>query len=82
LNIRITLVWADIWKAENPIEVTEEADKTLRDFLTYRKTLLAEHSHDNAHLLTFVGGGKGELIREWSILGTSNLVLSLERLIR
>ena len=52
LNIRVTLVWADVWKKENPIEVTEDADKTLRDFLGFRKSLLAEHSHDNAHMLT------------------------------
>ena len=57
LNIRITLVWADVWKSANPIEVSEDADKTLRDFLNYRKALLEEHPHDNAHLLTDVHFG-------------------------
>uniref|UniRef100_A0A914HPN2 Uncharacterized protein n=1 Tax=Globodera rostochiensis TaxID=31243 RepID=A0A914HPN2_GLORO len=58
LNIRVTLVWADIWREANtPIEVTEEADKTLRDFLGFRKKLLAEHGHDNAQLLTDVRFG-------------------------
>ncbi|KAL3092343.1 hypothetical protein niasHT_026882 [Heterodera trifolii] len=58
LNIRVALVWADIWREANaPIEVTEEADKTLRDFLGFRKKVLAEHGHDNAQLLTDVRFG-------------------------
>ena len=52
LNIRVILVWADIWKTKNPVEVSTEADKTLSNFLAYRKTTLDAHPHDNAHLIT------------------------------
>ncbi|KAI6201966.1 Disintegrin and metalloproteinase domain-containing protein 12 [Aphelenchoides besseyi] len=52
LNIRITLVWADIWKDGNVFEVTEESDTVLSSFLKYRKDILFAHPHDNAHLLT------------------------------
>ena len=52
LNIRVTLVWADIWEEKDAIEVSTEADKTLSNFLVYRKSVLDEHPHDNAHLLT------------------------------
>jgi hypothetical protein len=80
LNIRITLVWADTWRAENPIEVTEDADKTLRDFLVYRKSLLAEHPHDNAHLLTYICLFYQTQIPINYFLAMSDLVQSLAKL--
>uniref|UniRef100_A0A915CZK9 Peptidase M12B domain-containing protein n=1 Tax=Ditylenchus dipsaci TaxID=166011 RepID=A0A915CZK9_9BILA len=52
LNIRITLVYADIWAKADVFEVTSVADKTLSQFVAYRKSLLNEHPHDNAHLIT------------------------------
>ncbi|KAI1717260.1 reprolysin (M12B) family zinc metalloprotease domain-containing protein [Ditylenchus destructor] len=52
LNIRVTLVWADIWAKADVFEVTAAADKVLSEFLAYRKALLNEHPHDNAHLIT------------------------------
>jgi hypothetical protein len=52
LNIRITLVWADIWKDGNVFEVTDNSDTVLNEFLRYRKDKLLIHSHDNAQLLT------------------------------
>nr|CAD2123097.1 unnamed protein product [Meloidogyne enterolobii] len=32
LNIRVILTWADIWQDKNAVDVTENADGTLRDF--------------------------------------------------
>ncbi|VDK17287.1 unnamed protein product [Anisakis simplex] len=54
LNIRVVLVWADVWTETNPIEVISNSDKTLSNFLEYRKKLIKPHPHDNAHLLTNV----------------------------
>ena len=54
LNIRVILTWAGAWENKNAVDVTENADGTLRDFLGFRRSLLAKgHSHDNAQLLTF-----------------------------
>ena len=51
LNIRITLVWIDVWKTKDEILISESgADKILSDFMNYRKTI--KHSNDNAHLIT------------------------------
>ncbi|KHN71231.1 Disintegrin and metalloproteinase domain-containing protein 12 [Toxocara canis] len=52
LNIRVVLVWADVWTESNPIEVLSNSDQTLSSFLEFRKRLIRPHPHDNAHLLT------------------------------
>uniref|UniRef100_A0A915C9F5 Disintegrin and metalloproteinase domain-containing protein 19 n=1 Tax=Parascaris univalens TaxID=6257 RepID=A0A915C9F5_PARUN len=52
LNIRVVLVWADVWTQSNPIEVISNSDQTLSNFLEFRKRLIKPHPHDNAHLLT------------------------------
>uniref|UniRef100_A0A1I8BNN7 EGF-like domain-containing protein n=1 Tax=Meloidogyne hapla TaxID=6305 RepID=A0A1I8BNN7_MELHA len=58
LNVRVILTWADIWEDKNAVDVTENPDGTLRDFLGFRRSLLAKgHSHDNAQLLTDVRFG-------------------------
>uniref|UniRef100_A0AAF5PUH9 Reprolysin n=1 Tax=Wuchereria bancrofti TaxID=6293 RepID=A0AAF5PUH9_WUCBA len=54
INIRVVLVWADVWTNSNPVDVTPNSDTTLWNFLNWRKTLLKDHPHDNAHLLTGV----------------------------
>ncbi|EFO19855.2 reprolysin [Loa loa] len=54
INIRVVLVWADVWTNGNPVDVTSNSDTTLWNFLNWRKGLLKDHPHDNAHLLTGV----------------------------
>ncbi|VDK81598.1 unnamed protein product [Litomosoides sigmodontis] len=54
INIRVVLVWAEVWTTDNPIDVTSNSDTTLWNFLNWRKGLLKDHPHDNAHLLTGV----------------------------
>ncbi|XGW29466.1 hypothetical protein V3C99_008913 [Haemonchus contortus] len=52
LNIRITLVWADIWKDGDKFEVVTSGDQTLMRFLNYRKEIIRSHPNDNAHMIT------------------------------
>ncbi|VDO34405.1 unnamed protein product [Haemonchus placei] len=52
LNIRITLVWADIWKDGDKFEVVTSGDQTLMRFLNYRKEIIRTHPNDNAHMIT------------------------------
>uniref|UniRef100_A0A1A9WS33 Peptidase M12B domain-containing protein n=1 Tax=Glossina brevipalpis TaxID=37001 RepID=A0A1A9WS33_9MUSC len=60
LNIFIALVGVVIWNESNEIEITPDADVTLRNFLIYRRTkLVLEHPNDNAQLLTKVKFEKG-----------------------
>ncbi|MCP9256932.1 Disintegrin and metalloproteinase domain-containing protein 12 [Dirofilaria immitis] len=54
INIRVVLVWADVWTNDNPVDITSNSDTTLWNFLNWRKGLLKDHPHDNAHLLTGV----------------------------
>uniref|UniRef100_A0A914ENZ5 Uncharacterized protein n=1 Tax=Acrobeloides nanus TaxID=290746 RepID=A0A914ENZ5_9BILA len=54
LNIRVTLVWADIWKNGDVFEVTADSDTLISQFLDYRKTFLPEHPHDVAQFVTDV----------------------------
>ncbi|VBB30894.1 unnamed protein product [Acanthocheilonema viteae] len=54
INIRVVLVWADVWTTSNPVDITSNSDTTLWNFLNWRKGLLKDHPHDNAHLLTGV----------------------------
>ncbi|VDN03410.1 unnamed protein product [Thelazia callipaeda] len=52
LNIRVILVWADIWMDNNSIDISSSSDKTLWNFLNWRKRFIKDHPHDNAQLLT------------------------------
>ncbi|KAB7497042.1 Disintegrin and metalloproteinase domain-containing protein 12 [Armadillidium nasatum] len=53
LNIFIALVGVEVWKDEDPVEISTDGDKTLTNFLNYRKVrLIPEHPNDNAQLLT------------------------------
>ncbi|KAJ1359262.1 hypothetical protein KIN20_017953 [Parelaphostrongylus tenuis] len=52
LNIRITLVWVDIWKDGDKFEVVTSGDHTLDRFLNYRKEIIKAHPNDNAHMIT------------------------------
>ncbi|XP_049880510.1 disintegrin and metalloproteinase domain-containing protein 19 [Pectinophora gossypiella] len=53
LNIFIALVGVVVWSEQDEIPLEENGDRTLTNFLQYRKTrLLAEIKNDNAQLLT------------------------------
>lgn len=54
LNIFIALVGVEVWKDEDQVEISTDGDKTLTNFLNYRKVrLIQEHPNDNAQLLTW-----------------------------
>ncbi|CAG9569197.1 unnamed protein product [Danaus chrysippus] len=52
LNIFIALVGVVVWNERDEIRLEEDGDKTLTEFLHYRKRLLPIMPNDNAHLLT------------------------------
>ncbi|KAK8395223.1 hypothetical protein O3P69_006145 [Scylla paramamosain] len=53
LNIFIALVGVEVWKDEDQVEISKDGDKTLTNFLNYRKVrLIRDHPNDNAQLLT------------------------------
>lgn len=53
MNIFIALQGVVIWNERNLADLSPDGDKTLRNFLTYRKKiLLKDHPNDNAQLLT------------------------------
>lgn len=64
LNIFIALVGVVVWTEKNEIDLSNDGDKTLKNFLNYRrKVLIKEHPNDNAQLLTkvqFDGGVVGK----------------------
>lgn len=64
LNIFVALVGVVVWTEKNEIELTNDGDKTLKNFLNYRrKVLIKDHPNDNAQLLTkeqFDGGVVGK----------------------
>lgn len=64
LNIFVALVGVVVWTEQNEIELSNDGDKTLKNFLNYRrKTLIKDHPNDNAQLLTkvqFEGGVVGK----------------------
>lgn len=68
LNIFIALVGVVVWTEKNEIDLSNDGDKTLKNFLNFRrKVLIKDHPNDNAQLLTkvqFDGGvvGKPEAI--------------------
>lgn len=63
LNIFIVLIGIEVWNEQNEVEISSDADQTLKNFVQYRKEiLLKEHPNDYAHLLTeeqFGGGVVG-----------------------
>lgn len=67
LNIFIALVGVVIWTENNEAELSSDGDKTLKNFLVYRKTtLVKDHPNDNAQLLTkeqFEGGVVGKALK-------------------
>ncbi|XP_031634876.1 disintegrin and metalloproteinase domain-containing protein 19 [Contarinia nasturtii] len=67
LNIFIALVGVVVWTEKNEIELSNDGDKTLKNFLNYRrKTLIKDHPNDNAQLLTqvqFDGGVVGKALK-------------------
>lgn len=53
LNIFIALVGVEVWKDDDQVEISTDGDKTLTNFLNYRKVrLISDHPNDNAQLLT------------------------------
>ncbi|CAG5014104.1 unnamed protein product [Parnassius apollo] len=53
LNIFIALVGVVVWNERDEIQLEENGDRTLTNFLVYRRMrLLSEIPNDNAHLLT------------------------------
>lgn len=54
-----------VWTEKNEIELSSDGDKTLKNFLNYRrKVLIKDHPNDNAQLLTkvqFDGGVVGKM---------------------
>lgn len=53
LNIFVALVGVVIWSKDDEIVLETNGDKTLTNFLLYRKDrLLKDHPNDNAQLLT------------------------------
>ncbi|CAG9804945.1 unnamed protein product [Chironomus riparius] len=67
LNIFIALLGVVIWTDKNQASLSSDGDKTLRNFLNYRKEILIrEHPNDNAQLLTgevFEGGVVGKALK-------------------
>ncbi|XP_053673445.1 zinc metalloproteinase-disintegrin-like EoMP06 [Anopheles nili] len=58
LNIFIALTYVEVWQDTDRINVSTKAEDTLNNFLNYRsKTLLRDHPHDHAQLLTAIEFG-------------------------
>ncbi|KAM4636631.1 disintegrin and metalloproteinase domain-containing protein 8 isoform 2-T2 [Discoglossus pictus] len=55
LNFRVALIGMEVWAYKDKILVSSNADTTLKNFLTWRKSdLLRQRQHDNAQLITGV----------------------------
>ena len=55
LNIHIALVGIEVWTETNKIEVTQDAERTMNNFMDYRrKHINPHHKNDNAQLITSV----------------------------
>ncbi|XP_059609961.1 disintegrin and metalloproteinase domain-containing protein 12 [Phlebotomus argentipes] len=67
LNIFIALIGVVVWTDTNEVELTSDGDKTLKNFLYYRKKVLVQKfPNDNAQLLTreqFEGGVVGKALK-------------------
>lgn len=55
----MVLVGLEMWNQEDQIHVSSNPDTTLDNFLRWRtQNLVGRHQHDNAQLITYVGGGR------------------------
>ncbi|XP_017545653.1 disintegrin and metalloproteinase domain-containing protein 19 isoform X1 [Pygocentrus nattereri] len=54
LNIRVALIWLEVWNTQNMITVTDNPYSTLGAFLTWRRKQLPQLPNDNAQLITGV----------------------------
>ncbi|XP_056626084.1 disintegrin and metalloproteinase domain-containing protein 19 isoform X1 [Triplophysa dalaica] len=54
LNIRVALIWLEIWNHQDKIIVTDNPYSTLAAFLTWRRKQLPNLPNDNAQLITGV----------------------------
>ena len=53
MNIRVALTMVEIWHQRDLIEVVEDSDACLDNFMVYRNgDLWKKRKHDNAMLLT------------------------------
>lgn len=53
INIRIALTMVEIWSQRDLINVVDDSDACLDNFIDYRNNdLYKKHKHDNAMLLT------------------------------
>ena len=51
----VVLVGVEIWVERDEIEIVDNADTTMNNFLEYRRNHISpKHSNDNAHLITYV----------------------------
>jgi len=51
----VVLVGVEIWVERDEIEIVDNADTTMNNFLEYRRNHISpKHSNDNAHLITCV----------------------------
>ena len=58
LNIYISLVGVEVWADGDKIQIVENADKTMNNFLDYRRHYISPKYHnDNAQLILWVVGG-------------------------
>ena len=61
------MVGVVVWNEKNEVELSKDGDKTLKNFLHYRRSnLVKEHPNDNAQLLTreqFDGGVVGKALK-------------------
>ncbi|GAB0096482.1 uncharacterized protein DMENIID0001_120060 [Sergentomyia squamirostris] len=67
LNIFIALIGVVVWTEQNEVDLSSDGDKTLKNFLHYRKRVLVQkYPNDNAQLLTreqFEGGVVGKALK-------------------
>ena len=55
LNMYVALVGVEVWTNEDKSDVVGEADKTMNNFLEYRrKSISPYHPNDNAQLIMWV----------------------------
>lgn len=81
LNIYVALVGVEVWMDKNEIEIVENADKTMNNFLEYRRQRISpKHPNDNAQLITGQALGDGVVgkapimtICTWQYSGGVNL---------
>ena len=52
LDMYVALVGVEVWTDGDKIEVVGEADKTMNNFLEYRRQFISpQHQNDNAQLI-------------------------------